>query len=146
MKIPRTIKIGGRNITIERMLSSDMEGETGSWSNWRDRIRIANDPDLSLQSSYVTLIHEIIECINVKHQYNLQHSVIQGLAENIYQVLVDNGWLTIQKETHGQQSKPIAEDDMGWVKCSQLEDFKRLQIEEERKRQESFRKGNSPDK
>jgi len=36
------------------------------------------------------LLHEIIECLNIKQEYKLEHRVIQGLGENLYQVLKDN--------------------------------------------------------
>ena len=70
MKIPKKIiKIGGRPIEIKRFMSSDMDSLSGSWSNWQGVIRLANDPDLDPSQKYVSLIHEIIECLNDKYQY-----------------------------------------------------------------------------
>ena len=90
MEIPESIKIGGRTIEIKRKTSSAMQGELGFYSSWIGRIEIANDPDIDPEQQYVSFIHEIIECLNEKHQYKMEHPVIQGLAENLYQVLKDN--------------------------------------------------------
>lgn len=90
MKIPDKIKMSGRMVEVERLLSADMAGEIGDFSNWRSRIRIASDADIDPQQAGVSLLHEIVECLNNRFEYKIPHQTIQGLAENLYQILRDN--------------------------------------------------------
>ena len=89
-KIPKVIKIGGRLIPIIRTISSDMDGRQGSYSPWTGKIKLANDSDASKEQEGISLIHEILEQLNEAHEYKMLHPVIQGLAENLYQIIVDN--------------------------------------------------------
>ena len=90
MKIPDKIKVAGRIVEIQRSRSADIQGEIGTFSSWRNRIQIANDEDLDPQQAGVSLLHEIIECLNNRFEYKIPHGVLQGLAENLYQILYDN--------------------------------------------------------
>jgi len=90
VKIPKSLKIGSRNIKVLRLLSSGMGGHSGSYQDWTGIIRIANDVDMGKGLAEEALLHEIIECLNIKQEYKLEHRVIQGLGENLYQVLKDN--------------------------------------------------------
>ena len=67
-----------------------MGGKPGSYNDWSGVIRITNENDLGDGELGVTLMHEILECLNARFEYKLQHSIIQGLSENLYQVLRDN--------------------------------------------------------
>ena len=90
MKIPDKLKIGGRWVPVLRMLSTEMGGEMATYSNWTGIIKITNCPEQHPQQEDVSLLHEIIECLDKRFQYELKHPIIQGLAENLYQVLRDN--------------------------------------------------------
>jgi len=90
MIIPKQLKIGGRIVKINRKLSSDMQGDLGFYSDWTGQITIANDLDVDPTQQNVTIIHEVIEFLDKKHQYKLEHDIIQSLSENLYQVLKDN--------------------------------------------------------
>ena len=90
MRIPSRLKISGRMVKVEKHSSIDMDGYMGCFTPWANRIRIAIDPELDGQQHGVSLIHEIIECLNERHEYKIPHPVITGLAENLYQVLRDN--------------------------------------------------------
>jgi len=91
IKIPKFIKIGGRQVPVKRLASSDCGGHGGSFSAWTGVIKIANDPDYPQDEIEVTLIHEILECLNARYEYNLSHPTIMSLAENLYQTLKDWG-------------------------------------------------------
>jgi len=90
MTIPDHLKIGGRVVKIRRCFSVDMNGVSGNYNDWAGIIRISNDADINPEEPKIALIHEIVECLNKRHEYNLEHPIIQGLAENLYQVLKDN--------------------------------------------------------
>ena len=90
IKILEKIKIGGRIIEVRRGPSSEMGSQWGTYSDWQGIIRIANDSDLHPAQEAVSFIHEIIEHLDSKFQYKLEHSIIQSLAENFYQIIVDN--------------------------------------------------------
>lgn len=90
MKIPNKLKIGARIVPVKRKSYGDISGSWAQYDDWACEIRIQNDRDVSPNNLEQGLLHEIVECLNTKHQYNLQHPVIQSLSENLYQVLVDN--------------------------------------------------------
>lgn len=94
MKIPKTIKIGGKIFEIElRNNRSVKDGaSTGaSSSNWSQKIWIDNDQHLEGQEE--ALIHEIIEMLDSDNDLNLSHQTISTLAISLYQVLKDNDLL-----------------------------------------------------
>ena len=91
MKIPKSLKVGGRTVPVIRKPSTEMSGEMGFYNDWAGAIWITDDIEIAPQQNDITLLHEIIECLDKKHEYKLPHPVIQGLAENLYQVLKDNG-------------------------------------------------------
>lgn len=90
MKLPDSIKVGGRKISVVRRWSSDILGGLAQYNDWKGEIAISKDVDVSEQQVMVALIHEILECLNARHEYQLEHHVIQSLAETLYQVIVDN--------------------------------------------------------
>lgn len=78
------LKIGGHDYTL--IFSPTME-ELGK-TIYNDRIIMINkDADRSIQES--TLIHEILHALNSQ----LDHTLLDSLAEQLYQVLKDNNLL-----------------------------------------------------
>ena len=91
MKIPDKLKVGGRTVRIKFVSSYDNNGVSGSYNDWTGTIKLVNDPDLCDTALPVVLIHEILECLNARHEYELPHPVMEGLAEGLFQIIRDNG-------------------------------------------------------
>ena len=94
MKLPPKLKIGGHQIEIiERSESKDMYTNTGTRAAWQNRIYIQGD--MAESKKWSTLFHEIIHEIDWQMNLGIKgnEKAIDGIAEGIYQVLVDNGLL-----------------------------------------------------
>lgn len=82
--LTRPLKIGGHDYTL--IFSPTME-ELGK-TIYNDRIIMINsDASRTIQES--TLIHEILHALNSQ----LDHTLLDSLAEQLYQVLKDNNLL-----------------------------------------------------
>ena len=85
MKIPKSLKIGGHSYKIELVKEGELaKNDCGSLSRENNKIYI--DTKLSDSNRTVTLIHEILHAVNNE----LSESFVDGLAEQLYQVLKDN--------------------------------------------------------
>jgi len=90
MKLPNKIKIGGLYLDIvldDRLAASN--DRFGECDHIKGRIVIDGvQPD---DHKEVTLLHEIIEKINLEYELGFEHRQITALASCLYQVLKDNG-------------------------------------------------------
>lgn len=89
MIIPKFIKIGGSQIEVE-LTSETLENKDniGLYDPHSDKIFLKDS--LKPDRKEETLLHEIVECINEKFDYNLSHKTISGIAVNLHQILKDN--------------------------------------------------------
>lgn len=92
MTIPDKIKIGAlmMNVVYDEHLASSNErfGECDTM-----RARIVIDSMQPKDHMELTLIHEIIEKINLENELRLEHPQISCLTNALYQVLSDNNML-----------------------------------------------------
>jgi len=92
MKIPKTIKIGGKTheVTIKdsEKGGNTNQGSAGVWS-----LKIWLDKNQAQEAMEETLLHEIIELIKEANDLDISHQSISTMAESIYQVLKDNNLL-----------------------------------------------------
>lgn len=90
MTIPKTLKIGGHTYTIHIVhpptLCAD-EAPCGVNSNERGVIEL--NAKLMTSEQEVTLFHEILHVMNSE----LDHVLLDSLAQQLYQVLADNDLL-----------------------------------------------------
>jgi hypothetical protein len=89
MKMTDKVKVGGIWYTI--ILIPDMKEEddcSGKAIFGKAKIRL--DGSMCLDMKKATTLHEVIEIIDTENEYKLPHHVIQGLATQLYQVIVDN--------------------------------------------------------
>lgn len=83
MKIPKSLKIGGHRYKIRLIDMGDM-GKTDRGKNV-----IYIDKTLPQDQQEATLIHEILHALNNE----LNHTTLDSLAEQIYQVIRENKWM-----------------------------------------------------
>ena len=88
MKIPKKIKIGGHIVTVKVVdkVAEDPEVQqwAGGWTESQNLIEIRAGQAQSQKE--VTLIHEILHCINLQ----LNHDHVEFLSQALYQVIKDN--------------------------------------------------------
>lgn len=87
MKFPTQLKILGHIFKVQLVDPEDIEKSMGEQNNARNIIRIRKD--IPKDQVYVTLIHEILHCINDE----LKEVEVEFLAQTLYAVLVDNDLL-----------------------------------------------------
>ena len=89
LKIAPTVKIAGIVYSV-RMVSqmSTEDNCTGKIRTGRAIIDLDNDmhPDMAK----ATILHEIIEAIDIENELSLEHHKVQSLATQLYQVINDN--------------------------------------------------------
>lgn len=56
-----------------------------------DELSIHVEKNMPIQRKYETIIHEVIEAVNIHNQLGLRHSTITALAVAMHQFLSDNG-------------------------------------------------------
>lgn len=83
MKIPRVLKVGGHYITVTQT-EQMVDDADGSWLASDNTIKLKKQ--LPPTQKEVTLIHEILHCINV----SVKEIEIEYLAQALYQVILDN--------------------------------------------------------
>ena len=81
MKIPKRLKIGGHIYKVKEVSDLDKCGATD-----RDKNTITLSKEMPHNQKEVTLIHEILHALNNE----MEHAFLDGLAEQLYQVLSDN--------------------------------------------------------
>lgn len=82
--LTRHLKIGGHDYTLTFSQTMEELGKT----IYNDRVILINaDANRSIQES--TIIHEILHALNSQ----LDHTLLDSLAEQLYQVLKDNNLL-----------------------------------------------------
>ena len=87
MKIPKKLKIGGHVVTVKVVDNvANEEGTTwaGGWTGSQNLIEIRKAQVQSQKE--VTLLHEILHCINLQ----LNHDHVEFLSQALYQVIKDN--------------------------------------------------------
>ena len=90
MNIPKKLKIGGHIIKID--MSKTLENDNGEADFKTNTIKICKDIPQDQKES--TLLHEIIHfCNTTIGDDNNHHTIIDSLAEQLYQVLKDNKML-----------------------------------------------------
>jgi hypothetical protein len=85
MKIKNTIRIAGRDFTIEYVKGLPDDGSTDFATN-----RILIRDELTADNKQSTVLHEIIEALNGIYDLNLPHQTIQTLEAGIFQIYKDN--------------------------------------------------------
>lgn len=89
MRIPKTLKIGGHTVKVE---IKKLENDCGFYDNRRGLIVIDSEMPRTLKES--TLLHEIIHVLNsTLSEKEIGHMFQDSLAEQLYQVLSENGFL-----------------------------------------------------
>ena len=87
--IDTVLKIGGSKFTIAaraRLLERfGVVGQTDFFG-----MSILMDSNLTEDQTLVTLLHEIIECINKKYYLSLPHDLINALEVHIFETLINN--------------------------------------------------------
>ena len=89
MKIPKSIKILGRNYPIKVHHQKD-SGNDNIGTHWGRYSQIYLNSDVDEQEKESTLVHEVIEAINQLQAIGLKHNQIKGLETGIYQVFKEN--------------------------------------------------------
>lgn len=87
MKIPPKIKINNIWWTIKEVLGSEIDSDDvvcGDQSAITQTIRI--NKDMSPEMKEVTLIHEIIHCIDGE----LDHNLVEMISSCLHQVITEN--------------------------------------------------------
>ena len=92
MKIPKKLKIGGHSYEVKlvearRAVHMNLDS-AGSTSSHRNHV-IEIDLNLAQTSKEQTLFHEIFHAINSE----LEHSLLESLSQQLYQVFKDNDML-----------------------------------------------------
>lgn len=83
MNIPKSIKVGGHNIKI--VLKDRWADDTsGEWMPDRNEIWI--NKNLSGSQIWATIIHEVFHVMNSE----LDHALLESLAQQIFQIVSDN--------------------------------------------------------
>ena len=87
MKIPKTLKIGGHTVKV---VQEKLRGEpfNGCWEANKNQITI--DVELAQSQKESVLIHEVLHVLNSTLGSGMGHNFMDSLAEQIYQVLIDN--------------------------------------------------------
>jgi len=87
MKIPRTVKIGAHTILVDEVEFGDDSNLCGDNAYVEGRIRLNKAlPQTQKEASF---IHEAMHTMNT----TLDHSLLDSLAEQMYQFLHDNDLL-----------------------------------------------------
>ena len=90
MKIPQTIKIGGKKIKVRVSKTKYPSGDVGEWDGNRYIIKLDNLIDAPIERIEECFLHEIIEAINQMYELKLRHWKINMLSEVLFQILKDN--------------------------------------------------------
>lgn len=84
--IPEKLKINGKEFNIK-----PIEGVSTDAGNCdTDNLIIRINPALPRQQQESTLLHEIVEALNIFYELNLKHDIIVRLENGLYQVFHDN--------------------------------------------------------
>jgi len=93
MKIPKTLKIGGKKIkmrVIKKIDTDENENIIGLWDVEKYIITLQNNdttPNGKLEECF---LHEILEAINGLYELKLPHYKITLISELLYQIIKDN--------------------------------------------------------
>jgi len=87
MTIPASLKIGAH--TYQIVLTKDIFEGTTCGIQSRKEGKLAVNADLPSSHQGATLFHEILHAINSE----LDHTILDSLAEQLFQVLSDNNML-----------------------------------------------------
>jgi hypothetical protein len=87
MKIPNKLKIGAH--VYEVVVAKDLFEGTTCGIQLRKDNKIGINAELPVSHQGATLLHEILHAINSE----LDHTILDSLAEQLYQVLSDNRML-----------------------------------------------------
>lgn len=107
MKLPEKIKIGGHIYKVifpHRFIENT--SLCGQISHTMQEIRLgggsSNGAEYSEEYLMVVFVHEIIHAIDELSGHRIfvdNENAIDGFAEMVFQILVDNGWLKLSDET-----------------------------------------------
>ena len=87
MNIPQKLKIGGHWIKVD--CSKELKDDVGTFSSANNTISICKT--LAQSQKECTLIHEMMHVMNSGWEINNErHAFMDSIAEQFYQVLVDN--------------------------------------------------------
>ncbi len=89
MKIPKKIIIAGHEINVILEKSEGRFASAGDYCAWNNTMHI-NMEGTSESVRAESLLHEIIEAINLDNELNLEHPKITTLASQLFAVLRNN--------------------------------------------------------
>jgi len=92
MKIPRTLKIGGKKIKIN-IVNTKVAlkvQSVGEWDAHYYTIELDNLTDAPVERMEECFLHEIMEAIDGFYELKLAHWKINLLGEVLYQIIKDN--------------------------------------------------------
>jgi hypothetical protein len=82
------VRILGSNFTVEFIDDRD-SNDMGTCAFRNQTIKLQSG--MTAEATMETLLHEMIECANVKGELDLEHYKITSLTTMIYSMFVDNG-------------------------------------------------------
>lgn len=89
MNIPGKLKIGGHEIKIEINDTAHLN-DAGEFNGYHNIIRLRKEADTPEDNISEALLHEIIECIKIKNNLEINHTVLTVLSESLFQTIRDN--------------------------------------------------------
>lgn len=90
MRIPETLKIGGKEIKVSLAKPGAVDGNVAMWFPDTFEIKIEDLPNAPDQRKEEAFLHETLEAINSIYELNLPHWKITLLSEVFYQIFKDN--------------------------------------------------------
>lgn len=88
MKIPKTLKIGGHTYKVIFEKPGKLKPEDAGYTD-RKKNEIVLDTSFPKSQVGVTFFHEVLHALNNE----LDHKLLDSLAEQLFQVFSDNGLL-----------------------------------------------------
>lgn len=89
MNIPSSVKVGGHRIHVKKVSPSEINGP-GEYSNFYRLIRLEDDPDIPESAQAEVFMHELLECVKVLNNLQLDHTVLTVLSEGLFSIIRNN--------------------------------------------------------
>ncbi len=90
MKIPKTLKIGGKKIKVKIVKDLSYENAIGIWESEYYTITLEENGIAPIEKLEECFLHEIVEAINGLYELKLSHYKITVISEVLFQILKDN--------------------------------------------------------
>lgn len=89
MNIPDKIKVGGHIIKIEKVRVQDIDSP-GEYNGYFKLIRLRNESDTPESGISEAFLHEILECIKMTNNLQIDHTHLTVMSESLFQIMHDN--------------------------------------------------------